>query len=145
MSTSDESIDALANQTQSSLSLSSTSGHLSQDSTATSSSGSSPLNSSEANSSSPNSSSPSLNSPRQFHGIGSGSGGPPSRANNIGTGGPSSRSGPSPGPNSVNVATGGPGSRTRANEMTRQLASTRLPPSLQARLAAVSLLFVAIR
>lgn len=140
MSFSDKSIDTLTDQTQTGLSLSST--PVNQDSSsATSSAGASPQNgSAESTSTSPSpGSSPSLNSSRQFHSIGSASGGPPPRANNIGTGGPSSRSGVSPGPNNVNnVATGGPGSRTRANEMTRQLASTRLPPSLQARLAAVS-------
>lgn len=60
--------------------------------------------------------------------IGSGRGGPPPRISSAG-------SGASGGPQ---LATGGPRSIASMNERTQQMAATRLPPSLQARLAAVS-------
>ena len=139
MSDAIDQVDELASKTSSNLSL--------QPGSATSSTRDEPspngsLTSSNS-SSSPNPS-PSTGSSRQYHSVGPGSGGPQTRTNNVGTGGPSSNSfrGPSASPTggstSAQVATGGPGSRTRATEITRQLASTRLPPSLQARLAAVS-------
>jgi hypothetical protein len=129
-------VDSLVGQTQSSLSLSSSAGKSDADAQ-------SPSNSSSPTTSNGSISSLSPTSPkssRQSYGIGSGSGGPPPRPNNIGTGGPSFRGGPASGgpPSANNMATGGPGSRMRANEMTKQLASTKLPPGLQARLAAVS-------
>ncbi|UZJ52577.1 hypothetical protein CBS101457_001897 [Exobasidium rhododendri] len=137
MSSAPQGLDQLVDQTQNSLSISESS----QDASPTFS-GSSPLTSNSISSpSSPLQANvafpPTL---RQTQSVGGGSGGPPPRLNNAGTGGPGANSyrggGPSNGPGSMNIGTGGPGSRTRANEMTRQLASTRLPPSLQARLAA---------
>lgn len=92
-------------------------------------------------------------------GFGSGGGGPPPRfaadpaagtASAAASGGPSSRSRPgmnaTGGPPGQRTASGGPpsagagGPPTRSNlyEMTRQAGTARLPPSLQARLAAVS-------
>lgn len=148
MSGTGNSVESLIGQTQSSLSLSSSAENSNADvpsplttSSPTNSNGSSTTSSLSSASLSPTSPS----SSRHFHGIGSGSGGPPTRPNNIGTGGPSFRGGPASGgpPSANNMATGGPGSRMRANEMTKQLASTKLPPGLQARLAAVSLHIVA--
>lgn len=84
--------------------------------------------------------------PRQLNAIGSGGGGPPARLSSPSASSTSSsslRAGigrmGSGGPPTMGMGSGGPGPRTMADEKTRQMASaTKFPPSLQARLAAVS-------
>jgi mitogen-activated protein kinase kinase len=120
----DDGINRLTNQAQSSLSLNSSSDTNSADDAlpTASRSADAPIGS------------------RQMNAIGSGGGGPPARLNSPSVSSSNTQSPnlrlASGGPGRIGSGGGGPGSRTSANEMTRQMASTKLPPSLQARLAA---------
>lgn len=120
----DESINQLSNQAQSSLSLNS----------------SSKTDSAENAGPTASQSADATLGSRQINAIGSGGGGPPPRLSSASVSSPSIQSPSirpaSGGPGRIGSGGGGPGSRVSANEMTRQMASTKLPPSLQARLAA---------